>query len=399
MLNNLAYIDNAIIKAGALVNGTGNPVRINVYLLVQEGKIEALSGIRPERELPLVDLSDHTVIPGLIDCHVHLFMSPDVNDQGRDGLFSADYKIVEPFIRRHVEQSLGRGVMAVRDGGDAGGHAVRYKKEHPAEINGALQIKTAGRAFFKAGRYGKIVGGPGINGDRLVDAVARNMETADQVKIINSGINSLTEFGKATEPQFEPDELKAVVRLARKNKQKVMVHANGERPVKEAVEAGVDSIEHGFFMGRDNLERMAEKGIYWVPTAGTMLAFARMGRDGGTVAARNLENQLEQIVFARKIGVTIALGTDAGSPGVFHGQGVIAELGLLLEAGYSVEQAIKCGTANGAELLGLEELGRLKPGMPANFIAAPGSVADIPKSLKKLKVFRCGTAEEAPTGA
>ena len=171
-----------------------------------------------------------------------------------------------------------------------------------------------------------------------------------------------------------------------------MVHANGELPVKEAVEAGVDSIEHGFFMGRDNLALMAEKGTCWVPTAGTMHAFAQMGREGGIVAARTLESQMEQIMFARKVGVTVALGTDAGSPGVFHGDSLFSELSLLLDAGYSVEEAIKCCTANGAALLGLTEFGTLRPGMPANFIAARGTVKNIPGSLREIRVYRsCGT--------
>ncbi len=388
MTSSLNYINNAIVKAGSLINGTGNPVRINVFLLVENGKIASISGVLPKTDLPLVDLGDYTVLPGFVDSHVHLFMCADVADEARADLFTADYKTIKPFISRHVERHIQNGVMAVRDGGDAGAHAVRYKKENLAGTGAGLCVKTAGRAFYKPGRYGKIVGGTAINSNRLMDAVSRNTESADHVKIINSGINSLKVFGQTTKPQFQPDELKAIVRLARKKKQAVMVHANGEIPVKEAVEAGVDSIEHGFFMGCDNLERMAEKGVCWIPTACTMQAFARMEREGGKVAALNLESQMEQIAFARKIGVTIALGTDAGSPGVFHGDSVVAELGLLLEAGYSVEQAIKCGTSNGAALLKLDAPGTLAPGLPADFIAAKGTVKDIPKSLKNIKIFR-----------
>lgn len=388
MTSNLNYIRNAVIKAGSFINGTGEPVRLNAFLLIRNGNIVSISGVLPKADQPLIDLGDYTVFPGFIDCHVHLFMCAEITEEARSDLFTADYKTVKPFIRRHLERHVQHGVMAVRDGGDAGSHAVRYKKEALSDGKTGLCVKTAGRAFYKPGRYGKIVGGGAVNGSRLMGAINRNMASADQVKIINSGINSLKRYGQTTKPQFQPEEIKAIVRLARKQNQRVMVHANGETPVKEAVEAGVDSIEHGFFMGRDNLERMAEKGVCWVPTACTMQAFARMGREGGTVAARNLENQIEQIIFARKIGVTIALGTDAGSPGVFHGESIAAELNLLLEAGYSVEQAIKCGTFNGAALLNLKDFGSLAPGMPANFIAARGSVFDIPKNLREIKVFK-----------
>lgn len=382
------YITNAVVKAGSLVNGTGNPVRINAFIHVHNGCIDSIAGVLPKSDLPLIDLSDYTILPGLIDSHVHLFMSAGIADEKRAELFTAEYAILKPIINRHVEQYVLRGIVAVRDGGDAGAFAARFKREALSGEKPRLCVRTAGRAFYKPGRYGKIVGGGAVDGRQLIDAIDRNMVSADHIKLINSGINSLKTFGQITEPQFQPDELKAIVRLARKKSKKVMVHANGEIPVKEAVEAGVDSIEHGFFMGRDNLERMAEKGTYWVPTAGTMQAFAQMGREGGSVAARTLESQMEQIIFARKIGVSIALGTDAGSPGVFHGDSLFTELGLLLDAGYSVEQAVKCCTANGADLLSLNEFGRLIPGMPANFIAARGSIENIPKSLREIRVFR-----------
>ncbi len=394
MISDLNYINSAVVKAGSLVNGTGNPVRINVFLHVQDGRIASISGIRPDTGLPLVDLSEYTVLPGFIDCHVHLFMCAKVCGEARNELFSADYETVKPVISRHVDRHLRHGVVAVRDGGDAGAHAARYKTEHLSDENGCLCVRTAGRAFYKPGRYGKIIGGRAVNGGRLLDAVSRNMKEADHIKIINSGINSLSVFKKETKPQFQPEELKAIVRLAGKKKQKVMVHANGEIPVRDAIEAGVDSIEHGFFMGRENLERMAEKGVFWVPTAGTMRAFASMKGEGREVAARNLESQMEQIAFARKTGVPIALGTDAGSPGVYHGDGIITELGLLLDAGYSVEEAIKCSSSNGAQLLGFNDLGFLSPGMPANFIAARGTIENIPGSLNHIKVFRPERAVE-----
>jgi len=387
MVSGVNQINNAIVKAGSLIDGSGHPIRVNVYLLVREGLIVSISGSVPAIDLPLVDLSDKTLLPGLIDSHVHLSICSQTHGPDRSALFAADYETIAPVIRRHVACHWRHGVVAVRDGGDAGAHVSRFARQHHNDDSPPLSIKSAGRAFYKPGRYGRIVGGQPVDNSRLLDAIVRNMELADHIKLINSGINSLTVYGAQTEPQFQPDELRAIVRLARQNKRKVMVHANGVIPVREAVEAGVDSIEHGFFMGRDNLERMAERGVCWVPTAGTMQAFVRLGREGGAVAARNLESQLEQMAFARKAGVRIALGTDAGSPGVGHGDGVFTELALLLKAGYTMEQAVQCATANSADLCGFPRLGRLQVGSPACFIAVRGTDKDILESPNRLQLF------------
>jgi imidazolonepropionase-like amidohydrolase len=166
-----------------------------------------------------------------------------------------------------------------------------------------------------------------------------------------------------------------------------MVHANGHLPVKLAIDAGCASIEHGFFMGRDNMKRMAHRGIVWVPTAVTMKAYGDyLERQGhlsdasfGDISRKNLQHQLDQIAAARRLGVTLALGTDAGSPGVHHGLAVKDELTLFVAAGFSVEGAIRCASRNGALLMGLSDRGEIAPGMRADFnavAAAPEKVLD-----------------------
>ncbi|MFP4444893.1 MAG: amidohydrolase family protein [Desulfosudaceae bacterium] len=385
-------IDAAVVQAGCLINGSGAPARMNVFLTVQDGKIKTVCGVKPRTNLPLMDLSGHTLLPLLVDSHVHLFMDPAAEGEDRQLQMSAGYKTLAPVIERHVACYSRYGIVAVRDGGDPGGFAGRYRQSLSAAEQERFTIKTAGRAWYKAGRYGRIVGGIPVVEKDLVAAVEEASDRVDQIKLINSGINSLSEFGRQTAPQFTAEELAAIVALARKKKKRVMVHANGELPVAEAVAAGVDSIEHGFFMGRENLERMAEKEVFWVPTAVTMQAFADLGREGGDVAARNLDSQLEQISWAREAGVRISLGTDAGSPGVAHGASVRRELMLLTRAGYSTEQAVQAATANGAALLGLANAGRLTPGMPADFIAVPGGREDLFRRLKQVSIYRAARA-------
>ena len=211
------------------------------------------------------------------------------------------------------------------------------------------------------------------------------------MKIINSGINSLKEFGRETAPQFDREELVAAFRQAKNLGMKIMVHANGRLPVELAVEAGCDSIEHGFFMGGENLKKMADRQVFWAPTAVTMKALAANTPQSGA-ALKILENQLEQMRLARELGVPIAIGTDAGSFGVRHGMALAEELALLLEAGFPIEETVRCATCAGAELLGLDhELGRLSRGRDASFIIVPGSPAELPGSLAGLEaVYRRG---------
>ena len=204
-------------------------------------------------------------------------------------------------------------------------------------------------------------------------------------------------------PQFSLEEMTAAVATARKMGLTTMVHANGRVPVEIAVKAGCDSIEHGFFMGRDNLSMMADRQTVWVPTAGTMRAYIDFmaqrgnGNRGGAGRAgesgllspvegarRNLEHQMKQIAVAVGLGVPIAVGTDAGSPGVHHGKYLWEEMGLLMEAGLSVQAAVKSATYVNARLLGLKHGGLLAKGSPATFVAAHGSPAEIPRSLKSI---------------
>jgi len=132
---------------------------------------------------------------------------------------------------------------------------------------------------------------------------------------------------------------------------------------------------------------MADKGVAWVPTAVTMSAYARIFEQTGRnpdVARRTLDHQIEQLAIARRLGVTVALGTDSGSPGVDHGAAVIEEMQLLMQAGYSLAEAIRCATANGAHLVG-GEFGLIEPSKPATFVIVEGSPSTLPESLKKVR--------------
>ena len=129
---------------------------------------------------------------------------------------------------------------------------------------------------------------PGAS-EKLGQCICKQVRCIDHIKIVNSGLNSLVRFGNETPPQFDVMELKEAVKIGKRFGRKTMVHANGKKPVEVALKAGCHSIEHGFFMGQENLKRMAEKQIFWVPTAVTMKAY----RDAFGQRIKNLRSQSE----------------------------------------------------------------------------------------------------------
>jgi imidazolonepropionase-like amidohydrolase len=375
------------VFAGWVVDGTGGPMQRDVLLTIEGGSlvaIESLSNVK-DKPAPFVDFSDCTVLPGLVDSHVHLFMSGTANKELRERQLGYGFEEVRDIISQHIQRHLAHGVVALRDGGDYAGHSLRYKNECLPQSKLPIYLRSPGRAWRARGRYGRLIGRPPHHRYTLAQSIALCEEKVDHIKIVNSGLNSLRHLGKETSPQFTLDELTAAVDAGKQTGLKTMVHANGLLPVRLAVRAGCDSVEHGFFMGRENLEELAGRQVIWVPTAYTMRAYAgnlERGSREADIALRNLESQMEQLMLARRLGLPVALGTDCGSLGVDHGNSFREEFGILMEAGFPVEEATRCATFNGARLLGLEkELGQIKEGMPATCVIVRGGPSSLPESM------------------
>ncbi len=381
------------IHVGYLIDGSGGPIQKDMLLTVAGGKI---AGIEPfdRGNIPdsasLVDLSRCTITPPLVDSHVHLALSGTIDKEARARQLDVDYREAEATIIRNIGDHFSHGVLALRDGGDKNGQVLRYKGATSAASDLPVRLKVSGRAWHRQGRYGSMLGRHPVGDESLADAFARESEPIDQVKLINSGPNSLSEFGRETRPQFDLAELRETVRLAHRRGLPVMVHANGVEPVKMAIEAGVDSIEHGYFMGRDNLARMAEKQIFWIPTVFAMKACTHSVIRINTaseraIAARNVTSQLQQVAWARELGVEIAAGTDSGCHGVLHGEALVEEVKLLIKGGCSLPEALKCATSNGSRLLGLDDSGLIAKGRAADFLVALGTPAQLPRKLAYLE--------------
>lgn len=382
------------IRVGWLIDGSGGPIRKKQVITVESGLITDIS---PEEKTRLGstqvnDLSRYVILPVLIDSHVHLCMSGTIDPQFRKSQLGAGYTDLVPVIAEHLRHHFSHGVLAVRDGGDRLGSVLRYLQEHYDENASQVCVQSPGVAFHQRERYGALIGNPLEPDQSLLQAWQHRKQQTDFIKIVNSGLNSLTRFNVESKPQFSEDELRELAVHAKQNNRSIMVHANGRIPVKMAIMAGCDSIEHGFFMGRENLEMMADTGTFWVPTAYTMKAFAEHAVSYQSVVDRQvvektLESQLEQLAYAREKGVKVALGTDSGSIGVLHGESMVEEMKLFMRAGYSLSEVISCASEQGARLQGLERFGTIRVGKPADFIVTKGTPSQLPRKLSYLETI------------
>ena len=161
-----ALNDLKIINIGWLIDGSGDPIRKNVQLRVVGGHIDAVvknsprkSDRKPDKlKAETLNLVDATILPALVDSHVHLSMSGTMDQTQRLRQLDTGFGPAEDVIRKHLEQHLAAGVLAVRDGGDKRAHVLRYKRKHAPLQAMPVQIKSAGRAWHKSGRYGKLIG-------------------------------------------------------------------------------------------------------------------------------------------------------------------------------------------------------------------------------------------------
>lgn len=388
---------------GWLIDGSGTGICKDVVLEIEKFHIRSVhKAERPLEDYSLdINLCGYTVLPMLVDSHVHLTWSGTSDQDRRTAQLNPSYETACKTIKRHLKQHIECGIVAVRDGGDRNGYTLRFKQSDEFICDKDIQISAAGAAWHAPGRYGRLIGTAPAQAQLLPETMLSLNHMGDHIKLVNSGLNSLKVFGKQTPAQFDATTLKKVVEIAHANGRRVMVHANGQLPVQSALVAGCDSIEHGFFMGPETLAMLADSGATWVPTAVTMHAYARQlpaqSREA-KMAHKNLEHQLAQLALARKLGVRVAAGTDAGSLGVHHGFALAEEIKLLMTAGYPIDEAVACASHNGMRLLSLSGQGLLAAGNRADFIAIKGSSDRVAEGLVRPDRIYIGGLPKQPTG-
>ena len=269
----------------------------------------------------------------IYECHGHLMM------EGTDFALSRakhEHAPDEGAVRSGLTALREAGVTYFRDGGDALGVSALGRRLAPEY---GLEVVTPVYAIHKKGRYGSIVGRAWQDmGDfrTLVEGVKE--AKGDFIKIMASGIITFRRYGELSCPGLESEELREMVRIAHGEGFRVMTHVNGAHTVRAAAEAGVDSVEHGYFADEDALSAMAAQGTVWVPTLAAVEAFVgRPGFDRQT-AEQTLRRQQEALGRFAAMGGVIAAGSDSGAVGVPHGLGTKREYALLAAAGIPAER-------------------------------------------------------------
>jgi imidazolonepropionase-like amidohydrolase len=385
-----AYSQRTLIHCGRLIDPKAGQVLTEMTIVVtgnsiaavQKGYMSAAEGDK------VIDLKNRTVMPGLIDAHVHLEdqTSPDRALRG----FMQNMADIAFLSTVYARTTLMAGFTTVRD---VGGRGVNISLRNA--INKGLVIGphvfTAGKIISSTGGHADPTHGyrDGLRTDpEYTETVAdgkdecikavRQMykEGADLIKITASGgVLSLEKDGSGA--QFSDEELRAIVETAKDYGMRVAAHAHGAEAMKRAIRAGVTSIEHGTFMDDEAIALFKEHATWYVPTiiAGKSVADSakKPGYYPPVVAGKALAvGPIIQGTFAKayKAGVKIAFGTDAGV--YAHGKNWM-EFVYMTEVGMPALEAIKCATVNASELIGIsDKTGTIEPGKWADIVAVEG---------------------------
>ena len=266
------------------------------------------------------------------ECHAHMIMD-GVNYKAAVALHGE--AVCAEAVRKHLGECRDAGVLFVRDGGDAKGVS-KLAKELAPEYG--IDYRTPIFAIHRKGHYGGIVGHSFADWSEYRQLVQRAKEEgADFIKIMVSGILDFAHAGTLTEDGLPREDIRYMIDTAHDAGFAVMAHCNGDETCRFALEAGVDSLEHGFFMEDESLSLLAERQIPWLPTFAPVGNLLGCGRFPDEEVRRNLDMQLARVKKAASLHACIGLGSDAGAYLVPHGKGTLDEYRYLLQAGVSDE--------------------------------------------------------------
>ena len=389
-------VADTLIHAGKVFTGTSNSLQENVTIVVEDNKIKAVKKgfVEAQEGDTVIDLKTSTVMPGLMDMHVHLSSQhggPQTYLE-RFSLNEADYALR---AANYAKITLDSGFTTVRNLGDGYNETVALRNAISKGYATGPRIYTVAKSIATTGGHADPSNGLShllrpdvgpkqgvVNGEAEAREAVRTryQDGADLIKITaTGGVLSVAKSGQ--NPQFMTDELEAIVETAKDYGMTVAVHAHGKEGMKRAIEAGVDSIEHGTYMDDEIRTLMKKHGTYYVPTilAGKFVAdkakidgfFPELVRPKAAAIGPLIQNTFEK---AHKAGVKIAFGTDSGVSA--HGDNA-QEFSLMVEAGMKPADALLSATVNSASLLGISDiLGTLEEGKLADIVAVQGNPLD-----------------------
>jgi len=350
----------------------------HIHFVGTEGKTPSAEQLNPGQTTPDVTAPDATLMPGLIEAHAHLFLEGgELDFEKRAAYLKQTSAELLDCAQARLEPLLTLGITAVRDAGDKDGVGLALARQSKSSGRPIMPyLDSPGAAIHHAGRYGKFMGSP-IEDHASIDACvdSRIADGADRIKLLPTGIINFKKGIVTAKPQMDTAEVTAIVAAAKRHGRQTFAHSSGDIGIDYAIDGGVDSIEHGFFLRDDQLAKLRDLNIAWIPTfAPVQLQVdnaARFGWDEQIVGnlQRILDNHAASLVKAHQMGVQIIAGSDAGSVGVAHGLGFILELELMERAGMPTAAILRATTnASAARLAYADPIGRITPGHKPRFI-------------------------------
>ncbi|MDQ8201949.1 amidohydrolase family protein [Pelagicoccus sp. SDUM812003] len=318
------------------------------------------------------------MLPGLIESHAHLFLEgAELDFEKRKAYLKQSPTMLLAKAILRLEKLLKLGITAYRDAGDKDGVGIALSKLYRSPSHPAMPyVESPGPAIHHRGRYGSFMAEPIEDHAHPASVVEHRIKLgADRIKLIPTGIINFKKGLVTAKPQMDAQEVKAFTEAAKERGKQTFAHASGSDGIQNAIDGGVDSVEHGFFITDEQLARMRDLDIAWTPTFAPVQVQVdeaeRMGWDQTVVShlRRILESHSRSLAKAQARGVKIVAGSDAGSCGVGHGTHFLSELELMEQAGLSPLQVINSATGVPASRLGFSErFGSLTAGCKPRFI-------------------------------
>lgn len=388
------------LRVGTILDGLSTQPLRDAHIVYGKNHILYVGKDLPPAELlkqdqrePDANLPDYTLLPGLIEAHAHFFLEGGELDPEKRAAYlrQAPLELLS-LARPRLEKLVRLGIAGVRDAGDKDGVGIALSKLYASSDRPLMPyVDSPGAAIYHRGRYGAFMGEPIEDFASPAECVeARVKAGAERIKLIPTGIINFKKGAVTAEPQMTTDEIRELAAAAKSFGKQTFAHASGDAGIERAIEGGVDSVEHGFFVRYDQLSRMRDRQIAWVPTFAPVQKqidhASVVGWDAAVVL--NLKKILEQharsLVKAHQAGVPVIAGSDAGSYGVKHGLGFLDELEAMERAGLPPLAVINAATGTSSKRLAFKEkFGQIKPQCLSRFVLTRHSPLESIANLRK----------------